>query len=171
MDEVVTKSFTIEAARAEDAADISCALALNRDDPSLFQKSAAAIAAMVGDFLVARKQDGEIVGCAGLHRESADLAELYAVAVVPQCQGHGVGRLLTQACQQRAKQSGIRYLWLATLKPEYFSRYGFQPISQWDVPLRALLRKLPQTFRQPVGRWIPALFGKYTFMRCDVNSV
>lgn len=69
-----------------------------------------------------------------------------------------------------ADSSGIRDLWLATMKPEYFSRYGFQPVSRWGSPASALLRKLRQTLRQPSGRWLPALFGRHTFMLCTLDS-
>lgn len=147
---------------------ISSVLALNRDDPGLFQESATAVARTLGDFFVARNEAGKIVGCAGLHRDSSELAEVYAVAVTPQCQGQGIGRLLMQVCQQHARSSGIRHLWLATVKPDYFSRYGFQPISRWELPTSVLLRKVRQTFQQPCGRWLPALIGRHTFMRCVV---
>jgi N-acetylglutamate synthase-like GNAT family acetyltransferase len=93
------------------------------------------------------------------------VAEVYAVAVTPQCQGHGIGRQLVQACQQHARAGSFRHLWLATVKPGYFSRYGFRPVSRWDLPASVLLRKLRQTFQQPVGRWLPVLLGRHTFMR------
>jgi amino-acid N-acetyltransferase len=163
------EAITIGPARTGDAMAISAVLALNRDDPGLFQESATAVARTLGDFLVAHNH-ARIVGCAGLHPDSPELAEVYAVAVTPQCQGQGIGRQLMEACRQRARSNGIRYLWLATVKPEYFSRYGFQPISRWELPASVLLRKLRQTFQQPRARWLPALFGRHTFMRCAVGS-
>jgi amino-acid N-acetyltransferase len=164
-------AVAIGPARANDAAAISSILAMNRDDPGLFQESTAAVADSLGDFFVARDKTQRVVGCAGLHRESQALAEIYAVAVSPTCQGQGIGRQLMGACQQRAGSSGIREVWLATIKPEYFSRYGFQPISRWDLPASVLLRKLRQTLRQPLGRWVPALAGRHTFMRWTVTPV
>jgi amino-acid N-acetyltransferase len=159
-------AITIGPARAEDAVAISSVLADNRDDPGLFQESATAIARNLSDFFVARDEAGKLVGCAGLHRDSQELAEVYAVAVTPQRQGQAIGRQLMQACQQHAEAVGIPQLWLATVKPGYFSHYGFQPFPQWELPASVLLRKLRQTFQQPSGRWLPALFGRYTFMRC-----
>jgi len=159
------EAVTIIPATAEDAPAISSVLAANRDDPGLFQESATAVAGALGDFLVARNEAGEIIGCAGLHRDSLEEAEVYAVAVTPQSQGQGIGGQLMQACQQGARAGGLRHLWLASVKPAYFSRYGFQPISRWELPASTLLRKLHQTFQQPAGRWLPALFGRHTFMR------
>jgi amino-acid N-acetyltransferase len=163
-------AITITPAEAEDAVAISSVLAANRDDPGLFQESATAVVHTLGDFFVARDEGGKIVGCAGLHRDSPEMAEVYALAVTPQSQGQGVGQQLMQACQQHARAGGFRHLWLATVKPGYFSRYGFEPISRWELPAPVLLRKLLQTFQQPGGRWLPALFGRHTFMRKTLGT-
>jgi amino-acid N-acetyltransferase len=164
------EAIVVEPAGKDDAMIISSVLGLNRHDPGLFQESATAVARTLGDFFVARNEAGEIVGCAALHRDSSELAEVYAVAVPPQCQGRGIGRQLMEACQQHAESSGTHYLWLATAKPDYFSRFGFHRISRWELPASVLLRKLRQTFRQPCRRWLPALSGRHTFMRCVVSS-
>jgi len=165
MDQVIT----ISPATTQDAAAISAVLAANHDDPGLFQKSPAAVAQAITDFFVARNDTGEMVGCAGLHRESPTLAEVYAVAVIPKCQGQGIGRQLVNACERRAMESGIRDVWLATIRPEYFGRYGFRAISRWELPAPVLLRKLTQVFEQPAGRWLRALLGGHTFMRRAVT--
>ena len=165
MDQVIT----ISPATTQDAATISAVLAANHDAPGLFQKSPAAVAQAIADFFVARNGAGETVGCAGLHRESPTLAEVYAVAVIPQCQGQGIGRQLVDACERRAMELEIRDVWLATIKPEYFSRHGFRTISRWELPAPVLLRKLTQVFEQPSGRWLGALSGKHTFMRRAVD--
>jgi amino-acid N-acetyltransferase len=167
----MNEAITITPAGTDDAAAISSVLAANGSDPGLFQESATAVAHTLGDFLVAHSAAGEIVGCAGLHRDSPEEAEVYAVAVTPHCQGQGIGRQLMQACQQRARVGGLHRLWLATVKPSYFSRYGFQPISRWQLPASALLRKLRQTFQQPSGRWLPALFGRHTFMVKTLGAI
>jgi amino-acid N-acetyltransferase len=166
----MNEAITITPAGTEDAVAIASVLAANRNDPGLFQESATAVARTLGDFFVARNEAGEIVGCAGLHRDSPEEAEVYALAVTPQCQGQGIGRQLMQACQQHARAGGLRHLWLATVKPGCFSCYGFQPISRWELPASVLLRKLRQTFQQPSGRWLPALFGRHTFMRKTLGT-
>jgi hypothetical protein len=53
----------------------------------------------------------------------------------------------------------------ATVKPEYFSRYAFQPMSRWELPASVLLRKLGQVSHQPGTRWLRTLSGRHTFMR------
>jgi amino-acid N-acetyltransferase len=163
------EKITIGAARADEIVAISSLLAANRDDPGLFQESPAAIAEALEDFLVARTEQGETVGCAGLHRDTPELGEIYAVAVDPKRQGQGIGQQLMRACQEEASAKGILRLWLATIKPVYFERYGFQPISRWQLPASVLLRKLRMVFQQPAGRRLPALVGRHTFMCCDVS--
>ena len=74
----MNEAITIRPAMTDDAAAISCVLAVNRDDRGLFQESAAAVVRSIEDFLVACNGAGEIVGCAGLHRDSPRLAEIYA---------------------------------------------------------------------------------------------
>lgn len=157
--------LTIRQATKTDAGAISLVLFQNRADRGLYQESAEAVIHTIEDFWVAQNDAGDTVGCAGLHRESPRLAEVYAVAVAPEWQGRGVGRQLLQACIEHARSLGIQQLWLATIKPEYFRRYGFALISRWELPAATLLRKVRQTFQQPPERWLPALFGRYTFMR------
>jgi len=166
----MTEMITIGPAKADEAKAISAVLEQNLEDQGLFQESADAIGLTLGDFPVAHNEKSEALGYAGLHLDSAVLAEIYAVAVTPECQGKGVGRRLIQECLRRARERGVRQLWLATIKPGYFARYGFGRISRWQLPAGVLLRKLRQTFDQPIRRWRPALFGRHTFMMCAVRS-
>jgi len=166
----MVQATRVRQAHFEDAAAISSVLATNRDDRGLFQKSAAAVARCVGDFFVAQEGTGKIVGCAGLHRDNSLLAEIYAVAVLPECQGRGVGQQLIAACERRAAESGVRSVWLATIKPEYFRRFGFRAMPRTELPAAVLLRKLALVFEQPPTRWLGAILGRHTFMRHDVAA-
>ena len=64
-----------------------------------------------------------------------------------------------------AAADGVQLLWLGTAKPQYFARFGFKPMSRWHLPLSLLIYKLWLVFRQPMERWIPAVFGRHVFMR------
>jgi len=163
------EAFIVPASK-DDVTAIVSVLAANRNDPGLFQESELEASRNLSDFLVARSASGQILGCAALHRDRPALAEVFGVAVLPEFQGQGIGARLLQECLQNAAASGIEQLWLATIKPEYFSRFGFRPISRWDLPASVLLRKLRQVFQQPAARWPPALFGRHTFMRRSLRS-
>jgi amino-acid N-acetyltransferase len=160
--------FTIAAAAAADASGIVTVLDANRHDPSLYLRSEPDVLGHSGEFIVARDAFGRIVGCAALHRDSAGLAEVLSVAVLPTAQGQGVGGRLVEACEKRARSQGVARLWLATLKPEYFARFGYRRISRWRLPAPVLLAKLALVVRQPPDRWRNALLGREVFMLLDV---
>ncbi len=160
----------IRSAQMGEAAAISRVLLANWNDRGLFQESPARISRNIGNFLVAESETGCIVGCAGVHLERHSLGRIYSVAVVPQCQGHGVGRKLIAAAVRSATLLDVERLWLVTSKPSFFSRYGFKPISRWELPSSVLLRQLRKTLRQPIARILPALFGRHTFMQRNLRS-
>jgi ribosomal protein S18 acetylase RimI-like enzyme len=59
------------------------------------------------DDLLVAEQDGTIRGYSvTLYRRNTSLARLYSVAVDPACRGHGVGRNLVNATQERALERG-----------------------------------------------------------------
>lgn len=154
----------IRPAREEDVKELRVVLFANRDDTSLFLRSEQNLRRCLGDFIVARDA-GKVVGCAALHAYSLSLAEILSVAVLPEYQGKGVGARLVRECLERAKAQPLDWLFLATRKVTFFARFGFQPFSRWQLPSWVLLKKLGQVFHQRPARWLPALFGRHTFMR------
>jgi amino-acid N-acetyltransferase len=150
---------------AADVPTILSILRANSADSSLFQQPERQVRKTLHDFLLAVDQAGETVGCAALHRHSPSNAEILAVAVVPTVQKRGVGATLMRACIDRSVEQGVKFLWLATAKPDYFARFDFRPISRWSLPFLVLLTKLRLVFQQPLARWLPALLGRHTFMR------
>jgi len=161
-------AVTIKPATMGDTDAIVTIFNSNKADPGLFQEPMAEVRKNIGDFLVGRDARDKVVACLGLHQDSDELAEVYGVAVLPKLQGQGIGTILMQKCKERALANQLTCLWLATVKPEYFRRYSFYPASRWALPTSVLLRKLHLVFQQPVSRWIPALFGRHTFMKCDL---
>ncbi len=160
----MSDTITVRAATSGDVDDIVAALRANRADPSLFQRSPNDVRRWLSDFVVARNCADRVLGCAALHRSAVHLAEVLSVAVQPAAQGRGIGRLLVEACLARADEADIGRVWLATLKPRYFARFGFRPISRWELPATVLLAKLTQVFHQSPRRWSAALVGRQTFM-------
>jgi amino-acid N-acetyltransferase len=87
----------------------------------------------VTTLLVARR-GAEVVGSAALEMY-ADGALLRSVAVAPDVQGQGVGRLLTEAALAlgRGLQTPAVFL-LTTTAEEYFPRLGFERTDRTMVP-------------------------------------
>jgi amino-acid N-acetyltransferase len=151
-------------AEIKDAPHIVAVITANLTDPSLFRRSPKDIQRHIGDFVVASDDTGTIVGCAALHRHKGGIGEVLSVAVAPERHGTGVGGLLVIECLARARADGLKWVWLATLKPAYFARFGFAPMSRWQLPLGILAGKLGAVVQQPIRRWGPALAGRPTFM-------
>src|SRR5262249_12283324 len=123
------ETMTIELATVKDTQAIVSIFIANKSDPSLFQEPEAEIRRNLQDCLVARDANGKAVACSALHRDTAELAEIYGVAVLPGLQGQGIGAMLMHKSKERAAACQLVHLWLATLKPEYFRRYSFHEIS------------------------------------------
>jgi len=153
----------VTAARPSDLDAIHRTLRANRADPSLFQQPRADLAAGIDEFLVAR-EGPHVVGCIQVHSHGRGGVEILAVAVHPDRHGRGVGGLMMRAAIARAEALSP-FVWLGTAKPAYFARHGFERMSRLRLPLRVLVGKLPKVARQPLRRWLPALFGRHVFMR------
>jgi len=166
---LIERVMEIRDALEADIAGIISVLGANRHETSLFQQPEHQVRRTLGDFVMAVDETGNIQGCAALHFHAPCNAEILAVAVAPQAQGTGVGNTLMKACTERAvartRDRARLFLWLATAKPAYFARFGFRAMSRFRLPLSVLWTKFLLVFQQPPARWVPALFGRHTFMR------
>jgi N-acetylglutamate synthase-like GNAT family acetyltransferase len=165
------QTYRIVTATQSDAEKIVALLHANRDDPSVFVRSIRDVSKNIGDFIVARGSNDQTVGCAALHLHTPSEGEILSVAILPKIQGRGVGSMLTRQCIQIARERNVAHVWLATVKPDYFSRFGFVPFVRWRLPVAVLLYKLRQVLQQPAGRWLPAILGEFAFMELGSNAV
>lgn len=90
------------------------------------------LAEQFGAALVAR--DGErVVGSAALELYG-QAGLLRSVAVAPELRGQGLGRALTLAALELARERGVHQLYLLTTTAEgYFPAFGFAPVSRAEV--------------------------------------
>ena len=85
------------------------------------------------DFLVADTGDG-LAGAIGLERYGSG-ALLRSAVVRPGDQGTGIGAALVRAVFDRARDGGLREIYLLTTTAErWFPRFGFTPIERDQVP-------------------------------------
>jgi N-acetylglutamate synthase-like GNAT family acetyltransferase len=158
---------SIRSARPEDVLEILRLFHENRADVSLFQQDERQIRRNLSDFTLAEKREASLAGCVSLHWHSPEIAEILGLAVDPECQGRGVGSILTRQCVEESLSRNVRTLWLTTRKPGFFARLGFLEISKWEIPLSVLLCKVPLVFQQQPDRWLPSIFGRHMFMKLD----
>ena len=71
-----------------------------------------------------------VLACGGLHVLWEDLAEVRSVAVHPQLQHKGIGRLLVQGLIEDARALGAAHVFTFTLAPGFFSSLGFSAVDR-----------------------------------------
>ena len=84
-------------------------------------------------FLVVR--DGEaVVGCVAIE-PYGDAGLLRSLAVAPDARAHGLGSRLVDAAETRARDLGIRTLYLlTTTAASFFAARGYDPVERADAP-------------------------------------
>lgn len=85
------------------------------------------------EFLVA-EYDGDIAGVVAMHIYDESLAEIRSLVVGPNCQKHGVGRLLVEACEKWAAGLGVKQLFALTYVVPFFTRLGYERVSKESLP-------------------------------------
>jgi amino-acid N-acetyltransferase len=84
--------------------------------------------------VVARDAGGRVLGSAGLEVYGSH-ALLRSVAVASDSHGRHIGRDLTLAALQLARERGVSAVYLLTTTADrYFPRFGFERIGRADVP-------------------------------------
>ena len=82
--------------------------------------------------VITAEMDGKelVLACGGLHVLWEDLAEVRSVAVHPQLQRKGIGRLLVQDLIEDARNLGAAHLFTFTLAPGFFTSLGFTAVER-----------------------------------------
>jgi amino-acid N-acetyltransferase len=103
------------------------------DRDAMLHRSLSQLYENIRDFFVI-EEEGRIVGCAALHVNWRDLAELKSLAVAETAQGRGYGRDLIEACLVEAEEIGISRVFALTYVPELFVKTGFQVVDRSVLP-------------------------------------
>jgi amino-acid N-acetyltransferase len=99
----------------------------------LLAKEIVTLYESVQEFLVG-ELDGEVVGCGALHVLWEDLGEIRTVAVHPRTVGRGVGHAIVAALIARARELGLRRIFVLTFEDRFFAGHGFTEIDGTPVP-------------------------------------
>ena len=98
-----------------------------------------------GELLLARRADGEPLGCVALRPLDVPVCEMKRLYVAPGGRGTGLGRALAEAILEVAERSGYREIWLDTLPTmaaavRLYERLGFKAIPPYnDSPFADLM--------------------------------
>ncbi len=117
-------SITIRPARGADIRPLAELIAPFVERKLLLPRTIDELALLLPNYFVA-EDAGRIVGCAALEIYSSKLAELRSLVVMPEYQGHGVGKRLVEACVNRAREEQILEVMAITSSEEFFRSCGF----------------------------------------------
>jgi amino-acid N-acetyltransferase len=126
-------SAIIRKAITNDVAEIHRLVNAFADTGLMLPRSLSQLYENVRDFHVVISE-GRVVGCAALHVSWKDLAELKSLAVAPEAQGRGYGRMLVEACTLEAPSVGVSRVFALTYVPEFFEKLGFERLEKALLP-------------------------------------
>ena len=85
---------------------------------------------------VSPEDDSVVLVCGALHIYWQNLAEIRAVAVVPDTASKGVGTLLVESLIEEAREFELEQVFVFTYVPGFFSRFGFIQVEHRTMPLK-----------------------------------
>ena len=125
-------SIIIRKAQTQDVRAIRNLIDTYAPDRRLLSKNTVTIYESVQEFVVA-EIDGAIVGCGALHVMWEDLGEVRTLAVLPELKRQKIGTQLLDELLDNAKSLGLSRVFCLTFETEFFTSFGFTPIS--DTPV------------------------------------
>lgn len=116
-----------------DVAAIHAIIVNNSQTGTLLPRSMGELCENIRDFMVV-EDESRIVGCGALHLYGPHLTEVRSIAVLPEYQGCGAGRILMDALFREAQRHNITAVCLFTRIPKFFARFGFDVARREDLP-------------------------------------
>lgn len=83
-------------------------------------------------FVVAVDEQDTVIGCGQVKPHGDGSRELASIAVVPECQGQGIGRMIIERLLDETRLP--LYLTCRAAMQEYYQRFGFQPAAYDRMP-------------------------------------
>jgi len=84
----------------------------------------------VPEFLVAVDAEDRILGYGALHVMWEQLGEVRTLGVSDDVLGTGVGHVLLEALEARARDLGLTQLFCLTFEVDFFARHGFESVGE-----------------------------------------
>lgn len=130
---MVRDSIKVRKARMGDVPFIHAMVNRFAVQGEMLGRSRSEIYECLRDFFIT-EENGEVTGCAALHLNWEDLAEVRSLAVSPDSQGKGLGAVLVQACVEEAVLLGIAKVYALTYRPGFFEKLGWSRVDKETLP-------------------------------------
>lgn len=123
----------IRKAQIQEVPEIRRFLAEFTLEGGILPRTLADLYGQLRDYFVYREDRGPIIGVAALHVCWAGLGEIRSLAVRQEQRGSGLGSQLVRTCLDEARILGLNEIFLLTLVPDFFKRFGFRVVSREDL--------------------------------------
>ena len=127
------EAIKVRAARTADVGAIADLCGPLIQSRVLLGKERVELYESIQEFLVAEDSSGKVIACGALHVMWEDLGEVRTLAVATSHQGTGIGKTILLNLFERAKSLGLKRIFCLTFEVEFFSKLGFEPISETPV--------------------------------------
>jgi len=125
----------IKKASIEDVDQIKTLIDFYAGKSRMLSRSLSYLYEHVREYVV-YNEGGLVIGCAALHIDWKDLAEVKSLAVDPRYLNKGIGKALLSACIDEARHLGILQLYTLTLETDFFMKNGFKRIQKEKLPMK-----------------------------------
>ena len=122
--------FSVRPARTSDVPFIQALVEPLVQQRILLGKDLVVFYEAVQEFRIAVDGEGTPIGCGALHVMWQDLAEVRTLAVDQAWLGKGVGHAILNQIEKDAATLGLSRLFCLTFEVDFFTRHGFEPISE-----------------------------------------
>jgi amino-acid N-acetyltransferase len=123
----------IRKAKIQEVPEIRRFLVEFSQDGGILPRTLADLYGQLRDYYVYRQDQGPLLGIAALHICWAGLGEIRSVAVVPSHRSRGIASRLVETCLAEARVIGLSEIFLLTLHPGFFQRFGFREVSREEL--------------------------------------
>jgi len=123
-------------AKIQDVKSIHAILTHYADRALLLPRSLSELYDHLRDFYVIENSEvnGNLSGVCTLGISWEDLGEIRSLAVVEESQKRGLGSQLVEACLSEVVELGLKKVFVLTLIPGFFARFGFTEIEKLLLP-------------------------------------
>ena len=123
----------IRKAQIQEVPEIRRFLVQFSQDGGILPRTLADLYGQLRDYYVYRENQGPLLGIGALHICWAGLGEIRSVAVSPAHRGRGIASRIVETCLAEAQAIGLSEIFLLTLAPEFFQRFGFRVVSREEL--------------------------------------
>ena len=136
----------ITAATPGDADAIAELLRPYAERQIVLPRTAEDIRQFIANFLIAKQDDGQLLGSVALRDFGDGLQEIRSLAVRPDACGNGLGSRLVNEAVAFARRRQATTVFALTLRPTLFHRLGFDIVPRDNFPRKVWLdcRKCPK---------------------------